>query len=790
MTQIASAFIGLSPQISRGVTDNVRRQMGPVGVGAGRQFSDDFSRESNRRIGGVGKKLGSGFGRAFAAAGGAIAAVGITDFLTEAVGSASDLEEAGTKLNAIFGKDGSAAVQTFAAAGAKALGQTKLEVLDAAANFGIFGKAAGLGGTDLAKFSTGFASLSTDLASFYNADPTTAVEAIGAALRGESEPIRQFGVLLDDATLKNEAMALGLISTTKDALTPQQKVLAAQAAIYKQTQDAQGDFARTSGGLANQQRILSATFKDARAQLGSKLLPVVTRAVTFLNDRALPAFEGIKAAIGDRLQPVLDNLGPAFEEVSDLVRQNPTFVKAFAVALGVLVGAIAAVTLATTAFSIALNTTGIPLLIIGLAAAAAALYVAYRRSDEFQEVVQRIGDAVRAFAADLVPKVRALADSFVKDGLPAIRAFGEYVVAKVVPVILDLVEVFATKVIPILKSVASFIITKVVPAVGRLIVDVGEKLRPVFDQLVETFVAKVLPTISKLLDKVQEYGPAIGKIIGFLGRWIGTLLRLAATVLGKVLPPVIRFVGFVISKLVPAIANVIGVVLKVVAKVAEFGSSLLQAAGNAQAFATKVGRVVTLVVDKVVNGIGGLPDKILGFVGDMVSAGSAFIGGLFDGIRSAASGAGGLLADIASSVGEAFRGVINDLIDGLNSAIPNKIGAGKLSIDLPDSPIPYLAKGTSFFRGGSAIVGENGPELVNLPRGSQVKTAAQTRRLARAVDLGEPVVAASSGGGAVMPETVVLQVGDRSFVAYLKQIAGDVVDSAADLTGERIGAAW
>ena len=89
------------------------------------------------------------------------------------------------------------------------------------------------------------------MASFKNTSPEEAITAIGAALRGESEPIRRYGVLLDEATLKHRALALGIISTTDQALTPQQKVLAATAEIYRQTGDIQGDFTRTSEGLAN-----------------------------------------------------------------------------------------------------------------------------------------------------------------------------------------------------------------------------------------------------------------------------------------------------------------------------------------------------------------------------------------------------------------------------------------------------------------------------------------------------------------------------------------------------------
>jgi hypothetical protein len=165
------------------------------------------------------------------------------------------------------------------------LGQSKQSVLDAAGAFGTFGKAAGLAGEDLALFTTDFVTLATDLASFNNTTPEEAVQAIGAALRGESEPLRRFGVLLNDATLKSEAMELGIYKGS-GALTAQQKILAAQSAIYKQTGDAQGDFARTADGLANSQRTLSAIFANFQIQLGQKLLPATTEFANGLIDIA------------------------------------------------------------------------------------------------------------------------------------------------------------------------------------------------------------------------------------------------------------------------------------------------------------------------------------------------------------------------------------------------------------------------------------------------------------------------------------------------------------------------
>ncbi len=205
----------------------------------------------------------------------AAAAIGtITRVIMPAIKAASDFEEATSKVNVIFGR-ASKSVKDFADTAARELGQSKQAVLDAAGAFGTFGKAAGLAGEDLSTFTTDFVTLSTDLASFNNTTPEEAVLAIGAALRGEAEPLRRFGVLLDDATLKAAATTLGIYKGS-GALTAQQKILAAQAAIYKQTGDAQGDFARTADGLANKQRTLSALFKNFQIQLGQQLLPAAT----------------------------------------------------------------------------------------------------------------------------------------------------------------------------------------------------------------------------------------------------------------------------------------------------------------------------------------------------------------------------------------------------------------------------------------------------------------------------------------------------------------------------------
>lgn len=187
------------------------------------------------------------------------------------VKSASDLNEAISKSNVIFGSSAKS-IQAWAGTSAQALGLSKTAALEAAGNFAILGQSAGLTGGELNTFSTDLTGLAADLASFNNTSVDEAITALAAGLRGESEPLRKFGVLLSANAVEAKAMEMNLAATTKE-LTDQDKVLARNALILEQTTLQQGDFARTADGAANQQKILSAEIENSRAAIGEGLLP-------------------------------------------------------------------------------------------------------------------------------------------------------------------------------------------------------------------------------------------------------------------------------------------------------------------------------------------------------------------------------------------------------------------------------------------------------------------------------------------------------------------------------------
>ncbi|CAB4163028.1 hypothetical protein UFOVP795_4 [uncultured Caudovirales phage] len=280
-------------------------------------FADQGLKAAQKALGAFGVDANKGIGaltKSTLLAGAAIAGAGVlvAKFAYSAVQSASDFNEAISKNRIVFGAI-SREIENFADTANTALGLSETAALKAAGTFATFGKAAGLAGKDLSDFSINLVTLASDLASFNNTSVDDAITALGSALRGEAEPLRKYNVLLDDATLKAAATELGIYKGNK-ALTSQQKILAAQKVIFEQTTDAQGDFGRTSDGLAAQQKILGATFDDIQQKLGKAFLPIFLNVVTFLNDNVVPAFERVADVIGEKgfvkgLQQALYEMG-------------------------------------------------------------------------------------------------------------------------------------------------------------------------------------------------------------------------------------------------------------------------------------------------------------------------------------------------------------------------------------------------------------------------------------------------------------------------------------------------
>lgn len=286
-------------------------------IGDSRPLERAFSRSSRATkefagtLGAVDRGLAKvGAGRAafiggFAGAGAAIIAPKVINTLMDAVDAASDLNEQITKNQQVFGAS-SAAVLKWSETTSKSIGVSRRAALEASGTFGNLFTAIGIGGADAERFSERLVTLAADLASFNNANIDDVLTAIRSGLVGEIEPLRRYGVLLSAARVEQVALA----ETGKDnvrALTDQEKAHARLSIIFRDSTKAQGDFARTSGGLANQQRILKAQVSDLQANLGRLLLPAMVKVTGALVDAtggALKLIDGLERLGRVKIPPI------------------------------------------------------------------------------------------------------------------------------------------------------------------------------------------------------------------------------------------------------------------------------------------------------------------------------------------------------------------------------------------------------------------------------------------------------------------------------------------------------
>lgn len=265
----------------------------------------DGIERSSSKLGGVFKKMGLAAATGFALVGAAAIKGGV-----DAIGKASDLNETLSKSSAIFG-DNAAAMDKWAKGAARSAGLSRQAALEAAAGFGDMFSQIGFASDEAAKMSKDVVQMSADLGSFNNLDTADVADRMSAAFRGEYDSLQAVIPNINAARVESEALAKTGKKTAKE-LTAQEKAAAVLAIVHKDGSRAMGDFKKTSGGLANQQKILRAQFENLQGAIGQKLLPVAILLVTWFNDKAMPAMR----RFGSYLQTVLP---PIFEKVKAVV---------------------------------------------------------------------------------------------------------------------------------------------------------------------------------------------------------------------------------------------------------------------------------------------------------------------------------------------------------------------------------------------------------------------------------------------------------------------------------------
>lgn len=186
---------------------------------------------------------------------------------------ASDLQQSTGAVESVFKKHADA-VKRNAAGAAQAVGISTSEYQEFASVIGAQLGNMGVASDQLAGKSDKLIRTGADLAATFGGTTKEAVEALSSALRGETDPIERYGISIKEADIKAQLAAKGQAKLT-GAAGKSAKAQAVLALIAKQGATAQGAFARESDTAAGQQQRATAAMKDAAAQIGQSLLPIV-----------------------------------------------------------------------------------------------------------------------------------------------------------------------------------------------------------------------------------------------------------------------------------------------------------------------------------------------------------------------------------------------------------------------------------------------------------------------------------------------------------------------------------
>jgi len=375
-----------------------------------------------------------------------------------------------------------------------------------------------------------------------------------------------------------------------------------------------------------------ANMQAALGRLGAKLLG--------------PAFASLPAFLSG-LTERLDSLGPVAEKVGKVIGTAFSRIAPVVMRLrdgfGDLVAAFARSDLAAS-------------LRKSLAGAGAAL-------GKFMTQLGRFDWAgfSREVATKALPVFQAMSAFITDRVLPAIKSLGEYLGQNLAPIVSQAFGIFRTEVVPILAALYTWLYTKVAPAVADLAAKVGKNLKPVFDSLFEVIRTSVLPAIQQMLAKLREWGPTIGKVVGFVGTLVGKWIEFYTTIVGKVLPVVIRFIGYVIRTMGPAISGIASNIATGIRGLVSFGTAVWNAGTAVVDFAKKVGNKISQIVTWFKN----LPGKVTSAVADAATwlwqAGKDAISGLAKGIEEGIKKYNpvNIVKGIGSKITEGFKNVLD-----------------------------------------------------------------------------------------------------------------------------------
>lgn len=206
----------------------------------------------------------------------------LVQFGKQAVELASDIQEVQNVVDVAFGEEMKGKMEAFADTAIETYGISKLTARQTGSTYMAMASGMGLAKDSASDMAVALTGLSADMASFYNVEQDVAATALKSVFTGETETLKQFGIVMTEANLQAFALSHG-ISKDINKMSQAEKVTLRYNYVMSQTALAQGDFARTSDSWANQTRMLSEKWKEFSSIVGKALMNTLLPAVRALN---------------------------------------------------------------------------------------------------------------------------------------------------------------------------------------------------------------------------------------------------------------------------------------------------------------------------------------------------------------------------------------------------------------------------------------------------------------------------------------------------------------------------
>lgn len=392
----------------------------------------------------------------------------------------------------------------------------------------------------------------------------------------------------------------------------------------------------------------------------------------------------------------------------------------------------------------------------------------------FETMLLPIGEA-------LMPVIMQLMQ-LIQDNMPII----EGMIAQITPIISEL---FASLIPPLIELVATFLpqISEIINAVLPSLISLLGSLMPVFIEIIEAVMPVLVELLNTLLPPIMEI---VDMILPVLLELISPLLALLQPII-DLLNPIIQLCMALIVPLMELLGAVLPPLNEIIMYLVNVVLFALQT--TFQTVADVISNVINVAVTYVTNQISILQSIFTNIIDFIKNVFTGNWRGAWENVKTIVSDIFQGMINAVKTPVNAIIGIINGMISGVTSGINAVINAlNKLEIDVPDwvtetlgissfgfnianvsaPQIPLLASGGTAIEGGSAIVGEAGAELIDLPAGATVKPLTNNgdpigyKAFASKLDT---MIALLS---AILEKEGVVRIGEKEFMNYVNRSLG------------------